>query len=182
MKRVKNILSNIRNDIKNFHRLNSDEEQVKKANYLSAYQGQVVIKAAMPNGRSGSFGMFMLLDKTAVFDPETIRHEWGHYVQYRKLGFMRYFLGIGLPSLLNGKVPLKAYYMQPWEITADLYGKVLRDHSLEATAVGQRYLAYLISIRGGAAWLAFGRALTGIIRHDMSVLDKRNKETGGTKE
>ena len=98
------------------------------ARCLSAYKGQLVIKAPFARN-SGSFGRIMILGIKNSSRPEgiqTIRHEWGHYVQYQMLGTLKYYLKIGIPSFKNTfrKLTHSEYFSQPWEITADIFGGV----------------------------------------------------------
>ncbi len=72
------------------------------------------------------FGIF-LAKNTYKFqnDPFLIKHEFGHILQYRKLGFIRYYFLIGIPSLFSAiKASFtKGYHHQSAnvEIEANLY-------------------------------------------------------------
>jgi len=123
-----NNTSDLAKDIKNFDLYNTDENKALNAKYVSAYRGQVVIKW-LPNGRSGSLGPVMLLDPDEdVINGgiQTVQHEGGHYVQYRALDPVVYYMCIGIPSFFSQAQTNKDYYSQPWEITADIYGGVNR--------------------------------------------------------
>ena len=73
-------------------------------------------------------GSIFVSDKCSA---DTLRHEIGHSVQSRMLGWF-YLLVIGLPSLIGNiynrakKKGSKWYYSQPWEAWADRLGGVQR--------------------------------------------------------
>ena len=158
-----NRVAKIKYDFKSIDFKNNDANVTMKAFLISAYKGQLVIK--MPSIRSGSFGALMLLDSNDK-DIETIQHEAGHFVQYREMGVIKYYLGIGIPSFLNGKA--LNYYDQPWEVTADIYGGVARPYPQLEGDIGEAYFEYLKSLHGLQQWLSFLKAIPHIIKHDMS--------------
>lgn len=60
---------------------------------------------------------------------QTVKHEYGHIVQEKILGFYSYVKKIAIPSIA-GFFTLKdqsKYYLQPWERTADILGGVNRE-------------------------------------------------------
>lgn len=69
------------------------------------------------------------------------RHEYGHHLQYRKYGLVKYYFKVAFPSIFGWwKDKLfhrkwtweesdKWYYSQPWEAEADLLGGVKRNYS-----------------------------------------------------
>jgi len=74
---------------------------------------------------ASSFGiLFITRETNSRPDAEdVIRHEYGHTIQLKQLGIVKYALCIGIPSLFEwGSDP--EYYRRPWEITADIYGNV----------------------------------------------------------
>lgn len=158
-----NWVAKIKHDFKSIDFKNNDAKVTLKAFFLSAYKGQLVIK--MPSIRSGSFGALMLLDSQDK-DVETIHHEAGHYVQYREMGFIKYYIGIGIPSFLNGDA--HNYYDQPWEITADIFGGVPRPYPQAEGDIGEAYFEYLKSIHSFSGWLTFLKSVPKIVKHDMS--------------
>lgn len=167
----------------------NDEEQMNKvlqSKYISSFNGQTVLRCA-PNGRSASLGPVMLLGPGA--SEETLRHEAGHYEQYKELiessgpfmGRFKYFAGIGLPSLLNDDYQGN-YYEQAWEVTADMKGGVdtsKRTNPNEQTyapgseAAGERYLEYLHSVQSPKDYLDFVMNLGKIKNHDLSIVDEK---------
>jgi len=102
---------------------NTSEAAVLEAENFAFYKGRLVIRT---NGnRSGSFGiLFITRETNSRPDAEdVIRHEYGHTIQLKQLGIVKYALCIGIPSLFEwGSDP--EYYRRPWEITADIYGNV----------------------------------------------------------
>ncbi len=66
----------------------------------------------------------MFLNSDA-YDEETVKHEWGHFVQFSRMSPITYLTCIGIPSALSEGDDYK-YYSNPWEITADLFGGVDR--------------------------------------------------------
>ena len=70
---------------------------------------------------------------------ETLNHEWGHTRQLLLLGIGDYFNMIAIPSILDLCPVL--YYKMPWEITADMFGGVIRSaHTKIAKQIGIAYL------------------------------------------
>ena len=127
---------------------NTDPARVAAAYYFAGYKGQVLFFGDWSNGRSGSFGRLLGLherDKN-VRDlsrlEELLKHENGHYEQYKLIGFIKYVLAIAIPSFLNDPAD---YYSQPWEVTADLLGGVVSHfHSSGSEEAGWRYLNKVI--------------------------------------
>ena len=60
-------------------------------------------------------------------DYNTVKHEYGHTVQFEQLGLWKYLKQVGIPSvtgyLLGDELPYD-YYTAPWEAEADMYGDV----------------------------------------------------------
>lgn len=58
-----------------------------------------------------------------------VRHEYGHFLQYQKIGVVKYTIGVGVPSLICfwSGVDYGTYYSLPWEYGAELYGGVMRE-------------------------------------------------------
>ena len=159
-------------DIKNINMSNTNEQKVLKSSYISAYKGQLVVRWAPPNGRSASVGPLMFLRPREK--ENTLRHEAGHYVQYKELGIAKYGIGIFLPSMLNDEP--KGYYDRPWEVTADMYGGVDRKHAAGAEETGKQYLEYLKSIDSLKDWGGFLGALPDIINQDLRILDDNSEK------
>ena len=115
--------------------------------FLGWYRGVPVFKAPFAlDGRPYSFwGIFLAGEDYKKFmeNPniitETLNHEWGHTRQLLLLGIGDYFNMIAIPSILDLGPGL--YYNKPWEITADMFGGVIRsDHTKIAKQIGVAYL------------------------------------------
>lgn len=81
------------------------------------------------NGWSGvSLGDYILLSKERYVTEVNLKHEHGHQVQSKSLGWF-YLVLIGIPSvianLLHRKIKFN-YYRTPWEASADRLGGVVR--------------------------------------------------------
>ena len=140
---------NVLEDLLIFDLDNTDPARVAIAHYFAGYKGQLLFFGDWFNGRSGSFGRLLGLHDNNKNDPnllrleELLKHEHGHYEQYKLIGFVKYLLAIAIPSLLNDPVD---YYSQPWEVTADLLGGVVSHrHTAGSEEAGIRYLNRLIN-------------------------------------
>ena len=151
----------------------SDDQERVFNSTVSNYRGQIVIRSSN-NGRSGSLGPIMLLNPALQYNSfgvGVLRHEHGHFLEYQQLGFLRYFLGIGYPSLTNPS--FKPYFNQPWEVHADMIAdNFFRDsHTVEAIALGFAYFEHLYGIRSFGDWFNFlRRDLWDFANHDLSAL------------
>ena len=126
-------------DIMNFDPNNEDEEKVLQSYFFSCYKGTLVIRTNFD--RSGTFGIIFLSRYVSNTPEDDVRHEYGHIVQMRELGVLKYTIYIAIPSAL--KLGNKLYYDKPWEISADLNGGVVsRVHSAEDIQDGWSYMRY----------------------------------------
>ena len=149
--RISQIAVGLAEDIINFDVNNQSEEKVLASNYFSIYKGVPVVR--VDGSRSGSFGVIALTRETNTrINPEdVVRHEYGHVVQMKQLGVIKYAIDIFLPSALE--YGGGDYYSRPWEITADIYGGVQsRKHSIEDIEYGFSYLNRSI-VFGPFVWL-----------------------------
>lgn len=85
---------------------------------------------------SWSFGVIVLNNEehSTWYDSNnfenTLRHEYGHTVQFSNLGAVSYFARVAIPSIVNNLISRNndnlhdMYYCMPWERPADYYGKV----------------------------------------------------------
>ena len=146
-------------------------------NTISNYCGQITIRVPVPGFGGVSAGPVMGLGN-ANYNQSWINilmHENGHFQEYQELGFWRYFLGIGVPSLVNSlrydrlraANPGFVYAHQPWEIGAEVRGGVVdpnypgNSQALqEAIERGERYFAHIESISGISGWWRF-------LRHEL---------------
>lgn len=125
-KSLKKIIDCWKSDVNNYCKQNTDENRVVDAHYFSRYKDAWVIK--LPIGRNAfSFG-FIGLGRRAI-GVDLIRHEYGHYLQLKKRGTLRYFFYIAIPSITANilkrmnRLPYD-YYGSPWEHEADILGGV----------------------------------------------------------
>ena len=89
---------------------------------------------------------------------DSLRHEYGHYVQEQDLGSLKYLLFIALPSVIScgtdmifNHLSSTEYHSLPWEYTANLFGRVSRtDYCKDAGVWGTAY--YLIVKQWGNLW------------------------------
>ena len=158
-------------EVKNIDFTNKDEGKVLEAKYVSAYDGQLVVRWT-PNNRSFSMGPVMLLDKGKENNAEginTVKHERGHYDQYKELGIIKYVVGLCISSTANGY--FTPYYSQPWEVSADTRRDVGWAHTQGAEELGEKYMNYLKSIDTLEEWLKFLKELPDITNGDTSIFD-----------
>ena len=129
----------LKTDIKNYNYINCDETKVIEANYFSSYKGHFVLRTKKK--RSGSFGILFISRRVNKYkNPEdVVRHEYGHALQLKEMGLIKYTMFIGIPSLLN--LGDGYYYDKPWEITADILGGVRsRIHKEYNIVKGNEYM------------------------------------------
>ncbi len=136
------MLGKLKEDLGNFDLGNTDARRVSLANFFAGYDGQFVFFGNWANRRSGSFGRLMGLYGNDKYYPEILKHEHGHYEQYKQLGLLKYLFAIALPSIKND--PARDYYSQLWEVTADILGGVTtHTHTPDAEEMGMRYLEFV---------------------------------------
>jgi len=132
-------------DRQRFNLQNTSEAAVLESSYFSGYRGKLVVRMAGFGGRSFSLGVLFIkpgLNKDNPSDINIVKHEYGHAVQLAQLGLVRYIRRIAIPSATS-KVTGNAYYDQPWEVSADIFGKVdpkVRTHSASIIQKGMDYL------------------------------------------
>ena len=129
----------LKNDINNYNHNNCDEIKVIEANYFSSYKNHFVLRTNRK--RSGSFWILFISRKVNKYkNPEdVVRHEYGHALQLKEMGLIKYTVFIGIPSLLN--LGNGYYYDKPWEITADTLGGVRsRIHKEYNIVKGNEYM------------------------------------------
>jgi hypothetical protein len=64
----------------------------------------------------------MFVDKGNWVNADTIKHEYGHFIQLGILGLPKFTLGIAIPSLIGTQTYKGHYESQLWERTADWFG------------------------------------------------------------
>ena len=130
-------------DLRNLSFRNRDENKVLEARHVSAYKGRLVIKKAGAGRRSFSLWALFISPELAAGDQnaiDTVKHEYGHTEQLKRLGLPAYLKAIGYPSM-KSDMPGSAYYSLPWEVTADMLGGVEREHAEGSEEIGEAYLA-----------------------------------------
>lgn len=77
--------------------------------------------------QAASFGIIFIDSRFPNFE-NTLRHEYGHTVQMKMLGWFRYLRYIARPSVKGYRASLTPlqYYSQPWEYIADVFGGAVR--------------------------------------------------------
>jgi len=103
---------------------NQDATLAAEANVLSFYKGSTVVNQSLVSTCS-AFGTIW---KDGIENIETIKHEFGHSIQERILGFS-FWTTVAIPSMLYFKFGSSEdidYYSTPWERTADWLGGVNR--------------------------------------------------------
>jgi len=153
---IKAIKEAFKKDFENFDWNNTDEQKALDSTYFSAYKGQFIIRTNWD--RSGSFGIMFLSHNqdNKPYGANTVKHEYGHFLQLQELGPAKYLFGIGIPSMLNGST--KPYYSQDWEVDADVRGGVDKQdtmyvsqrhyHTPGSEESGERYMDMLKSMNG----------------------------------
>ena len=107
---------------------NRDEKNVLLAKRAAFYNGRLILKT--PFKASASFGIIFISRKQNSL--VTLRHEYGHIIQLKKIGFFRFFVKVAIPSVTGnllhrmGRLSTAEYYGLPWEHEADEYGGVIR--------------------------------------------------------
>jgi len=138
---------------------------------VSNYKGQIVIRLPWGKRIGMSSGPIMFLGKGVDIGERgkrLVRHEHGHFLEYQQLGFLKYAVGVGIPSLINNLRKTRPYYKQPWEINADLLAGVHRsdEHTEEAIEQGKRYFEYLKS----SSFFSIFKNVWNFINHDLSAV------------
>ena len=127
-------------------RSNSSEEAVLYAEDYAFYKGSLVVRHSDDFLTSWSlFGVIFL--NTDVKSSETLKHEYGHFLQERQYGSIKYISTVFYPSATyNGLSRLfpslnHNYYNMPWEYDADMRGDVNRSHASWSGIISDIYFA-----------------------------------------
>ena len=105
-------------------------DRANSGKWFTVYKGALVKHTDFLNVFPSSccLGPLITLKKDS-YNETDLNHEYGHFVQFKKLG-IRYYRKIGIPSLIGYEIsknnPNYNYYSQPWERTADMYGGIDR--------------------------------------------------------
>ena len=130
-------------------RYNTDIQTVLEAEHFAFYKGKLVIK--LPIGKNAaSFGIIILGSELNATNGgiNTLLHEYGHTVQFDKMGRVDYTRYIAIPSLIGNLIDRAGmlpgdYYSYPWEYQADQYGGVTgRVYEPWAESTCETYFSY----------------------------------------
>ena len=104
---------------------NTDPNLVIESNDWAYYNGTLVIKVPPMEASALSYGVILMGNRC---DTETLKHEYGHYLQLQEIGIVCYTVYVAAPSLYGSTLGLSdsAYYSQPWEYIAECYGQPVR--------------------------------------------------------
>ena len=119
------LIKHLKEDFRNYSKKNQEEERVFKAHYFSNYKGAFVWLT--PFQYSFSCGIIGLSSRQRY--SRILRHEYGHYMQLKKRGWIRYIHKIVIYSVTENMLYRKKklpydYYGSPWEAEADVLGGV----------------------------------------------------------
>ena len=120
----------IKEDKLNYLKANDKEEKVLNAHYFSSYKNTFVLKT----GKYSAACLFFIWMGKKVSDPQLIKHEYGHKLQRKRLGFVKYIGKVFVPSFICHRLWVKnklpySYYSLPWEYEADSLGGVKRENT-----------------------------------------------------
>ena len=136
---INGAVSDIVEDIVNFDITNQSEEKALQSHFFSIYKGAPIVRIG--GNRSFSFGVIFLTKESneRPHPEDVVRHEYGHTIQLKLMGPIKYAIYIGIPSALD--LGDGDYYDKPWEVTAEALGNVqYNHHSTTKYVVGFVYL------------------------------------------
>ena len=104
---------------------NTDPNLVIESDDWAYYNGVLVIKVPFLDSSALFYGVILLGDQC---DAETLKHEYGHYLQLQQIGYVCYTVYVAAPSLFGSTQGLsnESYYSQPWEYIAEVLGQPVR--------------------------------------------------------
>lgn len=117
-----------------------------KAGYIVFYRGALMVPCVTDTSSYTLLGMIHVDIKNIT--AEDLKHEYGHIIQERVLGFFSYIKKIGVPSLFGYGIQRlfgldnTFYFNLPWERVADLLGDVKRTSHL----AGLEYIDYFYEL------------------------------------
>ncbi len=91
----------------------------QKAKHEEDFDGIRIMEISfMPKGSGVSLPPFgILVGRNASINLK--QHEYGHYLQYRVMGFFRFYIEVGLPSLWSATFHPRIHYLQSFEVDAN---------------------------------------------------------------
>ena len=134
---------------------NTDVETVYKAPKIAFYNGTPVIRHSVSELSSWAIGGIIFLNTdldscSPEVQEQSLRHEYGHILQEKEFGFLKYVFIIFIPSASTYLAAQtneffdNNYYSMPWEYDADMRGQVVRDvvYAGWAAAASDAYFEY----------------------------------------
>ena len=127
---------------------NRDETIVLQAEKYAFYKGALVVRHSSDFLTSWSLFGVIFLNRN-VSSAETLKHEYGHFLQEQEFGCGKYISAVFIPSaaynLLSRKNPVlnDNYYNMPWEYDADIRGGAQRDHAPWSETISTAYFEIL---------------------------------------
>ena len=107
-------------------------ERMRSGKTATVYEGTLMLTFTSDYLSSFTPGPFVMLN-TKDTDSTTVKHEYGHSVQWKILGTPKYIAAVAAPSVItwtfSDKLSEDEYYSMPWERSADYFGKVSRPKS-----------------------------------------------------
>ena len=147
-----NYLNPPKNNRTNFTKTvnNSDIDEVYSSEHYGFYKGVLVIRHSSDYLTSWSVaGVIFLNHSNDKFDDSyksnLLNHEYGHILQEREFGTVKYLAAIFVPSVAYNFASRYSpslnqnYYNMPWEYDADARGGVNREHSVWARNISNLY-------------------------------------------
>ena len=113
------VLTTYEQDLVNYDVNNTDINKVLAANHFSAYKGLHV--RIWDRGSSMYYGGTIYLSKDDRF-AGTLLHEYGHYIQVKQLGIIRWHIYVAIPSLISCYTDPNSHDRKPFEMHASLIG------------------------------------------------------------
>ena len=130
--------------------------EVYSSEKYSYYKGVLVVRHNIDFLTSWSYGGIIFLNhnldaKSYDYKKQYLNHEYGHILQEKRLGTIKYAFAVAVPSTVynllsrSSQTLRENYYNMPWEYDADLRGKVDRTHKQWAF---KAYFVYFSVWRG----------------------------------
>ena len=120
----------------------------------TVYMGAPVIQADLGGKGGGLSYWIIILDDDYEYNEDGInalRHEYGHWIHFNRIGPADYFTKVGIPSLIGAGLYYQdnsiPYDSLPWEYVANIYGKVYNaEYTSWADVLGKIYWAWTVML------------------------------------
>ncbi|MCL2807841.1 MAG: hypothetical protein FWD27_06775 [Coriobacteriia bacterium] len=133
---MKRLIQLLKKDFKSFSRKNESERAVLESFFFSAYRGAFVIRMAGLQKRSFCLGALFIqrgLLPNDLSAQTMVKHEYGHYIDLKKLGLIKYLIYVGRESVKSGGLSKGEYYNKlRGEASADFNVGIVRSASSHA--------------------------------------------------